>query len=147
MDACLIKLITLTLSVVAIFIAICSWLVSQRAFSLSLFNNRYKLYYKLRSSIYQMNDAIHGRLAGPIANFLTNNKAIIKELTSESAYLFGKEIAALLRNIEENIDPLHPTTNTELETLLNTLLGNNNSNLDSYFKDYLSHPSFKKKIV
>ena len=137
----------LIISLLALLVSWRSWVFAERAFSLSLFNNRYKFYSQLRHYLVELLDIIDGLGRAPTEREILIKK--IKLLTVEAKYLFGDKIEDFLINICDQINtlPLDRLDDDDLKARLHDMLGSDESkNIDSYFNKYLYHSSFKKPI-
>jgi hypothetical protein len=144
---------TLVVALVALYVSWRSRVLAQQAFSLSLFNNRYKFYYEFRILIDELSS---------IAGFPSEKHlGKLKYLHWESKYIFGQEIEALLeslfRNTEivfKNKEPVGIREDDELiepmkemKRLIDELSGKQpGATLDTYFQKYLYHEAFRQRI-
>ncbi|OAI47739.1 hypothetical protein AYO45_01425 [Gammaproteobacteria bacterium SCGC AG-212-F23] len=162
------------LECIAIIIALLALLVSfsakhyaEKAFTLGLFDKRYKLYYDFKMLLNGLSLRIDKK---PLPEHLDE----VKLLLWEAQYIYGKDINDLLNNLKECLSGTalcfeladnmasgfqqenqenynefhkHKETYNKLHVMLMTLFGENKStNLNSYFHKYLSDNAFRKPL-
>lgn len=161
------------LELMAILIAICAFCVSisskhyaEKAFSLSLFDKRYKLYFDFKALVNKL------KQFEADVNGLSEHLLQIQFLLLEAKYVFGDDVCNLLADIKEHIngtisyyrvadDMANGRVREDmnvvhkfkvghydpLKSLPNILLGDDESlNLSFYFHKYLVDPDFKKPL-
>jgi hypothetical protein len=148
-----INILIFLVSILALYYAWQSRVLAQQAFSLSLFNNRYKFYHEFRALIEEL---------ALISGFPTEQHlSKLKFLYWESKYIFGEEIGMLMESLFRNVDVICRLQNFRddnegrelgeasqtIDRLINELSGKQDGpTLDSYFQGYLCNKAFRKKI-
>ena len=158
------ELTAVVIAIIALVVSVISMHYSQKAYALSLFDKRYKLFHEFKVLITKM--AVIDRVA--YSDYLQQ----IRLLLWEAQYIFGKDVCMLFNNIynhangcieyfdkadsmaagnqPEDYELIHRLKTEHydaIKSLPSTLLSDDNSkNLNSYFNKYLSDRSFKKPL-
>ncbi len=158
------EIIAIIIAFIALIISIIAKHYAKKAFSLSLFDKRYKLYYDFKILVNKL--------------LLNDSKSLheclneIKFLLWEAQYIFGNDVCNLLDQFKEHItgtilyykiandmaDGRQPEDidlvrkykvnhYDPLQSLLSALMGENDlSNLNFYFHKYIADSDFKKPL-
>lgn len=161
-----IELVVLIIALLALFVSVSSKHYAQKAFSLSLFDKRYKLYYDFKILVNKL------KLFESDVNALPEHLLQVKFLLWEAQYIFDDDVCDLLGRIKEHINGtisfyrtvddmadgrLHEDMDVvhklkvehydPLQLLPDILLGNDElSNLNFYFHKYLTDKDFRKPL-
>jgi|GEM_PF-3143929 hypothetical protein len=145
---------TLVVALCALYVSSQSRKFAQKAFSFSLFNNRYEFYCAFKRVSTEA-EGTNYPLSGDLPDRIDN-------LRLESKYIFGKDIEDLLTNIHTQRLAIQaeyqPNDNSEkgmkckkaiidMRNLFHALNSDSTSNIDSYFTKYLADPDFRKPII
>ncbi|HSW69588.1 MAG TPA: hypothetical protein VLI69_05510 [Gammaproteobacteria bacterium] len=160
----LIELLAFIVSFTALIVSWISMYYSNKAFSLSLFDKRYKFYHDFKILVNEM-------LKFDIKLFPDSLKRT-KFLLWEAQYIYGEDVCGLLKKIHDNlcgvilchqvVDDMAAGNQSEdseimsrlmaehyrpLQSLIADLLGDNDiTNLNFYFHNYLADKDFKKPL-
>lgn len=162
----LLESVAIFIALLALFVSISSKFYAEKAFSLSLFDKRYKLYFDFKALVNKL------KQFEADVNCLPEHLLQVKFLLLEAQYVFGDDVCNLLEDIKEHIngtisyyrvaadmadgrvrediDVVHRFKVEHydlLKALPNVLLGDDESlNLNFYFHKYLVDPDFKKPL-
>ena len=159
-----IELMAILIAVLALYVSYLSKHYAEKAFSLSLFDKRYKLYHEFKILVNKL-------LLHSDEKFLPEYLHQIKLLLWEAQYVFDKDVCDLLDDIKQHISgcimyySVADTSGQQPEEIALVhklkvehydpmqllpgmlLSGDESSNLNFYFHKYLSDKNLRKPLV